>query len=81
VPQPIDLPVVARGLASWDRPNVQVALDAWTANRNVELVGLPVMQGYRAGIAELVRGSEWLANIPMYLAAEMPDRTVVLLTG
>lgn len=61
--EPVDLPVVARSLASWDRPNVQVALDAWTENRDVELVGLPVMQGYRAGIAELVRGNEWLAKI------------------
>jgi ATPase family associated with various cellular activities (AAA) len=61
--EPVELPVVARGLQSWDRPNVQVALDAWTASRDVELVGLPVMQGYRAGIAELVRGSEWLAKV------------------
>jgi hypothetical protein len=61
--EPIDLPVVARGLAPWDRPNLQAALDAWTPSRDVELVGLPVMQGYRAGIAELVRGSEWLAKI------------------
>jgi hypothetical protein len=61
--EPGDLPVVARGLAPWDRPNIQVALDAWTPGRDVELVGMPVMQGYRAGIAELVRGSEWLAKV------------------
>jgi hypothetical protein len=61
--EPIDLPVVARGLAPWDRPNLQAALDAWTPERDVELLGLPVMQGYRAGLAELVRGSEWLAKI------------------
>jgi hypothetical protein len=61
--EPGDLPVVARGLAPWDRPNLQVALDAWTPGRQVELVGMPVMQGYRAGIAELVRGNEWLAKI------------------
>jgi hypothetical protein len=61
--EPRDLPVVARGLQPWDRPNLQVALDAWTPDREVELVGLPIMQGYRAGIAELVRGGEWLANV------------------
>jgi hypothetical protein len=61
--EPGDLPVVARGLAPWDRPNLQVALDAWTPGRQIELVGMPVMQGYRAGIAELVRGNEWLAKI------------------
>jgi hypothetical protein len=61
--EPRDLPVVARGLQPWDRPNLQVALDAWTPDREVELVGLPVTQGYRAGIAELVRGGEWIANL------------------
>jgi hypothetical protein len=61
--EPVDLPVVARGMQVWDRPNLQVAIDAWTPGREVELVGLPVMQGYRAGLAELVRGSEWLAAI------------------
>jgi ATPase family associated with various cellular activities (AAA) len=61
--EPVDLPVVARGMQIWDRPNLQVAIDAWTPGRDVELVGLPVMQGYRAGLAELVRGSEWLAAI------------------
>src|SRR4051794_28496000 len=57
---PRDMPVVSRALQSWDRPNFQVAIDRWTAGREVEVVGLPLMQGYRAGIAELVRGHEWL---------------------
>jgi hypothetical protein len=56
---PGDLPIVSRALAAWDRPNFQVAVDAWTAGRQVEVVGLPVIEGYRAGLAELVRGAHW----------------------
>ena len=52
---PGDLPIVSRALAAWDWPNFQVAVDAWTAGREVEVVGLSVIEGYRAGLAELVR--------------------------
>jgi hypothetical protein len=55
---PVGLPVVSRPLQAWDRPNVQIALDAWLAGRDVEVVGLPAMHGYRAGLAELIRGGE-----------------------
>ncbi len=60
---PRDMPTVSRSLEQWDRPNFQVAIDAWSEGRDVEVVGLPVMQGYRAGLAELTRGSEWLARL------------------
>jgi hypothetical protein len=60
---PRAMPIVSRALAQWDRPNFQVAIDAWSQGRDVELVGLPVTQGYRAGLAELVRGSPFLANL------------------
>ena len=56
---PGELPIVSRPLAGWDRPNFQVAIDAWAACREVEVVGMPVIEGYRAGLAELVRSSEW----------------------
>ena len=56
---PAELPIVSRALAAWDRPNFQVAIDAWVAGRDAEVVGLPVMDGYRAGLAELVHSSEW----------------------
>ena len=56
---PADLPIVSRALAAWDRPNFQVAIDAWSAGREVDVVGLPVIEGYRAGLAELVRGTQW----------------------
>jgi hypothetical protein len=56
---PAELPIVSRELAAWDRPNFQVAIDAWSAGREVEVLGLPVVRGYRAGLAELVQRSEW----------------------
>ena len=59
---PADLPIVSRDLAAWDRPNFQVAIDAWSAGRDVEVAGLPVIQGYRAGLAELVRTAAVGAN-------------------
>lgn len=62
---PGELPIVSRAVAAWDRPNFQVAIDAWCAGRETEVVGLPVMQGYRAGLAELVRGSEWLDGVAL----------------
>jgi cell division protease FtsH len=63
--EPRDMPIVSRALAAWDRPNFQVAVDAWSEGREVEVVGLPVMQGYRAGLAELVRGSEWIGRLEL----------------
>jgi hypothetical protein len=62
---PRDVPIVSRPLAPWDRPNFQVAIDAWSAGRDVEVVGLPVMQGYRAGLAELVRGGSWMPKLEL----------------
>ncbi len=62
---PRDLPIVSRSLEAWDRPNFQVAVDAWSAGREVDVVGLPVIQGYRAGLAELVRGSEWGPSVEL----------------
>lgn len=62
---PAERPIVSRALAAWDRPNFQVAVDAWCSDRETEVVGLPVMQGYRAGLAELVRGPEWLDSVEL----------------
>src|SRR5215213_196566 len=62
---PSELPVVSRPLEAWDRPNVQVALDAWLAGREFEVVGLAVMEGYRAGLAELVRGGPWASAVEL----------------
>jgi len=60
---PGELPVVSRPLQAWDRPNLQVAIDAWLEGRDFDVVGLTVTRGYRAGLAELVRGGEWAADV------------------
>ena len=57
--EPGELPVVSRALEAWDRPNLQVALEAWLEGKQVEIIGISVMEGYRAGLAELVRGGTW----------------------
>jgi hypothetical protein len=62
---PTELPVVARSLQPWDRPNLQVALDAWLEGRAWEGLGLPQMMGYRAGLGELVRGGEWAGEVEL----------------
>ena len=58
------LPVVSRALAGYQRVNFQVAIDAYLdgEERRAELIGLPMMEGYRVGLAELVKGgrhSDW----------------------
>ena len=62
---PVELPVVSRDLAAWDQPNFQVAIDAWCAGKEVDVVGVPVVEGYRAGLTELVRGGEWLSDLEL----------------
>jgi hypothetical protein len=62
---PGELPVVRRTFPGYDRPNVQVAIDAWLAGRDHDVVGLPVMDGYRAGLGELVRGGEWASEVEL----------------
>jgi hypothetical protein len=62
---PAELPVVSRPLEAWDRPNLQVAIDAWLVDKEVDVVGVSVMEGYRAGLAELVRGGDWAAHVEL----------------
>src|SRR6476661_213710 len=71
---PAERPIVSRALSAWDRPNFQVAVDAWCRGRELEVVGLPVMQGYRAGLAELVRGPEWLDSGAVVVSLRSEDR-------
>jgi hypothetical protein len=61
------LPVVSRALQGFQRANFQVAIDAYLdpAERESGLVGLPMMEGYRIGLAELVKGSRqmpWISD-------------------
>src|SRR4051794_12738056 len=70
-PTPPELPVVSRPLEAWDRPNLQVAIDAWLAGRSVEVVGVALMEGYRAGLAELARGGQWASEAQLGAAAHV----------
>ena len=56
---PTELPIVTRALQAWDRPNFQVAIDAYLAGRNSELVGLATMPGVEIGLAELAGAGGW----------------------
>ncbi|MFL5865421.1 MAG: AAA family ATPase [Solirubrobacteraceae bacterium] len=62
---PVELPVVSHPLWPWDRPNLQVALDAWLIDREADVIGIAMMEGYRAGLAELVRGGQWAAEVQL----------------
>jgi hypothetical protein len=62
---PGELPVVSRPLEAWDRPNLQVAMDAWLEGKESEVLGIAVMEGYRAGLAELVRGGTWAVDVQL----------------
>lgn len=48
--------MISRALEGYQRANFQVAIDAYLAHgdRDAELIGLPMMRGYRVGLAELV---------------------------
>jgi hypothetical protein len=56
---PTELPIVTRELQAWDRPNFQVAIDAFLEGRSSELVGLAAMPGYQIGLAELAGAGSW----------------------
>src|SRR5436305_5197205 len=67
---PAELPIVTRPLQDWDRPNLQVALDVFLADRAHELLGLTTPQGYDVGLSELARGGAWFSEAMGLGAAE-----------
>jgi hypothetical protein len=71
---PTDLPIVTRPLEAWDRPNFQVAIDAFLEQRSAELVGLAAMPGYEIGLAELAGASEWAGNA---ISVRAPEHVTV----
>lgn len=52
---PAELPVLSRAVSSWERVNLQVALDAYLAEagREHEFVGMSSQRGWHMGLAEL----------------------------
>jgi ATPase family associated with various cellular activities (AAA) len=67
---PTELPIVTRPLQPWDRPNLQVALDAFLAPRSRQLLGLVTPEGFPVGLAELARGGTMFASVVGIGAAE-----------
>jgi cell division protease FtsH len=55
---PADLPIVTRGLQAWDRPNFQVAMNAFLAGTTSQLLGIALPEGFDIGLTELARGGE-----------------------
>lgn len=53
---PRKLAVVSRPLTTWQRPNVQLALDAFLAGRDFRVVGLVASETASIGLSELARG-------------------------
>jgi energy-coupling factor transporter ATP-binding protein EcfA2 len=79
---PAALTVVSERLTTYEHPNVQVALDAWTAGAGagVEVLGLSIEHGFRAGLAELAQrgGSDYgpEPGPPEYRPIDVGDRTI-----
>jgi cell division protease FtsH len=78
-----DLPILAEELPTWDRPNLQLALDAALTRPgwSHEVVGLAGQAAHYEGLslADLLTGSDWLPEpgSPRYVnAAVGPDRTL-----
>lgn len=67
---PTELPIVTRPLQAWDRPNFQVAIDAFLDGRASELVGLASMPGYEIGLAELAGAGRWYDSAASIRAPE-----------
>lgn len=80
---PTVLPVVGEQLGEWERPNLQLALDAWGggAGRALGVIGLSSMHGYRESIAELVQpesqGPPALPGPVEYTTVTVADRKLV----
>ena len=54
--EPRDLPIITRAMKLWDRPNFQVAIDAFLTGRAWDLIGLVIMRFQPVGLPELARG-------------------------
>jgi len=76
-------PVVGEQLGEWERPNLQLAFDAWgaEAGRELEVIGLSSMHRYRESIAELVQpeshGPSALPGPVEYTTVTVADRKIV----
>jgi len=60
---PAALPVVSRALRAWERPNLQVAIDAFIADRTTELHGLLIPRYQPVGLTEIARGGSMTSGV------------------
>jgi hypothetical protein len=81
--EPSELEVVSVTLSRYDHVNFQVAFEAFVAEQRpqVELIGLPLDRGFRAGLAELSQRSgmygDALQGGPMeYVQIDVGDREI-----
>lgn len=73
---PRGLPIVGRPLQLWDRPNLQVAVEAFLEGRSAEVLGIVVMRGFPIGLGELARGGVALTGM---VAVGAPEHVTVAL--
>ncbi|MEA2223383.1 MAG: hypothetical protein QOH83_1759 [Solirubrobacteraceae bacterium] len=71
---PLELAVVSRPLQAWDRPNFQLAIDAFLAGATSELLGIPLPAGYALGLTDLARGGGFLGST---ITIGEPERVAV----
>ena len=76
---PRGLPIVSRPLQLWDRPNVQVAVEAFLDGRSAEIMGIVTMRGNPIGLGELARGGPMLSAAGV--AVGEPEHITVPLGG
>jgi hypothetical protein len=60
---PATLPIVTRALKAWDRPNLQVAIDAFLSTRVADLLGLVIHRYQPVGLADLARGGQMVVGV------------------
>ncbi|MBA2644238.1 MAG: hypothetical protein H0U80_02200, partial [Solirubrobacterales bacterium] len=80
---PSGLEVLTEELSSYDQVNVQVALDAMSAEGglDLEVIGLSLEHGFRPGLAEISQGSNAYGSMlepgPVeYASIDVGDRTI-----
>src|SRR3954470_10765515 len=85
---PSELPVVSETVASFDRPNLQVALDAYLAEHadGHEVIGLAVVPGQRLGLATFANPKNPWGRVPEpgpieYIKVEVGEREIACLAS
>jgi len=73
---PTKLPIVTRGLKVWDRPNLQVAIDAFLTTRISSLLGIVSQRFQPVGLAEIACGGPMM-GMPMGIGSGEAERVTI----